>query len=311
MDKIQVFLLVLASTFLGLFLYVLSPANQVDRIIPSDAETFLQEFSGSEDKTVTLNAVGDVMLGRSVMSKSVSAGDFRYPFLKTAERVQNADITVANLENPIIENCPKHDSGFKFCAVPEMLEGLTFAGIDIVSLANNHTLNYGREGFEETKKHLTERGIGYVGDGNLEVRNINGTSYGFLGFNLVDRGINNSELDLIKESANSSDVLAVMVHWGQEYKSEANSFQVDSAQKIVDAGADLIIGAHPHWAQNVEHIESKPVYYSLGNFVFDQMWSEETKKGIMVGITFDGTEIISETTYQIYMSSFAQPEFLQ
>lgn len=311
MDKIQVFLLVLASSFLGIFLYVLSPANKIAKITPSPVDNFLQEFAGVEDKTVTLTAVGDIMIGRSVMSKSMALKDPKYPFLKTAERLASADITVANLENPIVEDCPKHDSGFKFCAVPEMLDGLTFAGIDIVSLANNHTLNYGREGFEETKKHLSERGIAYVGDGNLEIREYGGTKYGFLGFNFVSRNISDEEVDLIKDSDAKTDVLIILVHWGEEYKSAGNAHQNFLAKTMVENGAELIIGAHPHWVQNVEGVLGKQVYFSLGNFVFDQMWSEETKKGMMLDILFDGENIVSETTFPIYMSSFAQPELIK
>lgn len=306
MGRLQVFILIMASVFLALFLYVHSPKNMFLGANP--ISEFASNFS---DREVKILAVGDVMLGRSVMTRSLKMNSPTYPFTKVAERLKKPDLTIGNLENPIIDKCPFSDSGFKFCADPKMLEGLTYSGVDIVSIANNHTLNYGKEGFEQTKKYLEKAGIDYVGDGNLIVRNLDGAKYGFVGFNFIDKKISESELNFIQDSKSKVDFLIAIVHWGVEYKGIAGSEQRVVAKQLVDAGTDLILGAHPHWIQNIEHINGKPIYYSLGNFVFDQMWSEKTKTGMVAEFSFLNGKLISESQSRVYMSSFAQPEFVE
>lgn len=258
----------------------------------------------------TLLFTGDIMLGRSVMTKSLKVGNPNYPFEKVSDALKNADIVFSNLESPIVKNCPFIDSGLKFCADPKMIDGLKYADISVVNLANNHTLNYGKDGFEQTKKYLNEVGILYVGDNNLVVIEKNKTKFGFLGFNLVDKKISKDELTLIEESKKKVDILVVGVHWGQEYKSIANNFQKNEALKISSAGADYIIGHHPHWTQNIENVGNTRVYYSLGNYIFDQMWSEETKKGMAVKLTFKNKKLFSEEFLKIYMKNFTQPMWI-
>ncbi len=253
------------------------------------------------------------MLGRSVMGASIDNNDPYYPFRNTADFLKNADITFANLENPIVKGCPRHVGGFKFCTTPEIADGLNFVGIDVVTLANNHTNNYGREGIEETKEYLTSKNINYVGQGNLVIKEVNETKFGFLGFDLVSNQFTFKDQELIASSDKLVDVLIVSPHWGTEYEALANRLQVTVAQKMVENGADLIIGHHPHWVQNNEMIGNTLVYYSLGNFIFDQMWSEETKKGLIVKMTFDpptgetGAKLIKTEEFKTYIPKIGQP----
>lgn len=260
-------------------------------------------------KQTSLIFTGDVMLGRSVMTKSLKINNLNYPFMNVANILRSADIVFSNLENPIIDNCPYGDSGFKFCADPKMIEGLKYAGVDIVNLANNHVLNYGKEGLIQTKKYLDLNGIKWVGDGNLVIIEKNKTKFGFLGFNFVTVRPQDKDLDLIRNSKTKVDILVVSVHWGEEYKSKANSNQKLIARQLSEAGADYIIGHHPHWVQEIETIGSTKVYYSLGNFVFDQMWSEETKKGLSVNLIFKGKKLEKENLLKLYMGNFAQPKW--
>ena len=116
--------------------------------------TFINFGLFNSAKQTSLISTGDIMLGRSVMTKSLKDNDPNYPFLYVSDVLRNADIVFSNLENPIVDNCPYVNSGFKFCADPKMIEGLKYAGVDIVSLANNHILNYGKEGLSQTKKYL-------------------------------------------------------------------------------------------------------------------------------------------------------------
>jgi len=265
-------------------------------------------FSGA--KQTSLIFTGDVMLGRSVMSKSLKVKNPNYPFMNVADVLRVADIVFSNLESPIVDSCPYVDSGFKFCASPKMIEGLKYAGVDIVNLANNHILNYGKEGFDQTKKYLDLNGIKWVGDGNLVTLEKNNTKFGFLGFNFLDNKLQQKDLDLVRSSKGKVDILIVGVHWGEEYTSKANQNQKLVAGKLSEAGADYIVGHHPHWVQEIEKEGNTEVYYSLGNFIFDQMWSEETKKGLSVNLIFKGKKLEKENLLKLYMEKFAQPKWV-
>ncbi|MEK7168580.1 MAG: CapA family protein [Patescibacteria group bacterium] len=264
----------------------------------------------------TILFTGDIMLGRSVMGEVIDKNDYLYPFRNVQSFLANADITFVNLENAVINNCPRQYKGsFSFCTTPEITKGLQESGVDVVTLANNHSYNFGIDGFEETKKNLSDLGIKSVGWKNLEIiekkppnGESSGTTFGFLGFDYVTSQKNiESDLNLIKESDSQVDVLIVSPHWGEEYKSMANSLQTTVAKQMVENGADLIIGHHPHWVQNSETIGNTPVYYSLGNFIFDQMWSEETKRGLVVKITYDGKEIVKKEEFKTYIPKIGQP----
>lgn len=265
----------------------------------------------TNDNKTTIVFGGDVMLGRSVMGEALDQNDPLYPFRKTADFLKDADVTFVNLENPIVKDCPRHKGGFKFCTTYDIAGGLNYSGVDIVTLANNHTENYGKSGFEETKSYLKENGLEYVGDGNLVIKEVDGVKFGFLGFNYTfsTTGLA-KDLGVIKNSDSQVDILIVGNHWGQEYKNIANSFQVNAAHQMIDNGADVVIGHHPHWVQNFEEYNGKPIYYSLGNFVFDQMWSEETKKGLLVKMTFDKTDVVDRQEFRTYIPKIGQPELV-
>lgn len=261
------------------------------------------------NKETEIILTGDIMLGRSVMATSLSRKNVNYPFEKVAEILKSADITVGNLENPIIKDCPISNDGFKFCTSPEIAQGLTFAGIDVVSLANNHTTNYGNDGFIQTKNYLKNENVDFAGDKNLVIKEVNGTKFGFIGMDFVINKPLEADYEFIKESKKSVDVLIVMLHWGVEYTSSPTTTQKLIAKKIIESGADVIAGGHPHWPQDIEYIERKPVFYSLGNFVFDQSWSEETKKGLVVKLRYQGNKLLGVDKMPIYMKNFGQPEF--
>lgn len=277
-------------------------------LVPS----FSQESINLPDDEVEIVFAGDTMLGRSVMGASLDNNDPLYSFRKTSDLLKDADITFLNLENPIVKDCQRHVGGFKFCTTYEIANGLNFAGVDVVTLANNHSENYGKEGLEETKKYLRKIGVKSVGYNNLEIIEKKGIKFGFLGFNYTFSNQSlEKDLKLISDSNEQVQVLIVSVHWGEEYKETANNFQRVTAKKMVESGADALIGHHPHWVQNFEEINGKPVYYSLGNFVFDQMWSEETKKGLIVKMTFKDTNLVKKEEYKTYIKTIGQPEIWQ
>lgn len=250
------------------------------------------------------------MLGRSVMTTSIRKNDPLYPFSKISDFMSSADIAFVNLENPIIENCPRTDTGMVFCANPWMLGGLVNSGVDIVNLANNHTQNFGREGFAQTKAHLADAGVVFTGDGDLVIIDENGTRFGFLGFEKSQQAnpkLTEAEEELVFDSNLKVDVLIVAMHWGMEYKATALPGVSLLAQRLIELGADVVVGHHPHWVQNIERIGNVPVYYSLGNLIFDQMWSEETKKGLLVKLTFENGKIVGEERINTYIQNIGQP----
>lgn len=277
-----------------------SKINLVDRFV-------LNKKVEDTSKQVTILLGGDVMLGRTVMTTSLDKDTPNYPFLGISGVTQSADLFFVNLENPIIESCPRHFEGFTFCADPRMVDGLVYSGVDIVTLANNHSSNYGEEGLAQTKDYLTEAGIGYVGNGRLEIREMNGIKFGFLGFNFLSAIPTDEDYSLIRNSKSQVDVLILGVHWGTEYTEAPSERQSEWAEKFVAAGADVISGHHAHWVQTIANINGSPVYYSLGNLVFDQMWSEKTREGLMIKLTFENGDIVDEEFIKTYMEKWAQP----
>jgi len=263
-----------------------------------------------QKKEIKVILGGDVMMGRSVMIKAFERKDQYYPFLKVGDYLKSADLTFVNLEAPFVDGCLKTNTGMVFCVDPSLAHGLNYSGIDVVSLANNHIDNYSQAGVEKTKKVLDEAGILWTGLNNLVIKEVDGVKFGFLGFNFIYRTPTQKELDLVEESDALVDVLIVGTHWGEEYKSLANSFQTSVAKQLIHLGADVIVGHHPHWVQNWEYVEGRPVFYSLGNLVFDQMWSEETKKGAIIELTYNQRELKDVKKTDIYIREVGQPELV-
>lgn len=281
-------------------------------------------FPAFREKTTILVAVGDVMLGRMVNVQMLKYKDFKYPFSKTASFTSAADITFGNLESPIVSNCPTTSVGMIFCARPESIGGLKFAGFDVLSVANNHILNYGQEGLSQTTELLNKNGI-LPSTNNLtmpvlskvEGKQSNNLSFGFLSFNLTQNltiSHDRDKLSIIKaveNAKNKVDVLIISLHWGVEYVKEPLAWQKELAYQLIDSGAKIIIGHHPHVTQPTEKYHDGLIFYSLGNFVFDQPWSEETKKGKIAKIIFEGKKIKTFEEIPIYIIDSAQPQFRQ
>lgn len=279
---------------------------------------------------VTLLFVGDIMLARQIGQIAEQQGDWRYPFLKAADFLRGADLTFANLENPVSSRGVKVGSIYSFRARPEMLAGLKDAGIDIVNLANNHIWDYGRAAVLDTFKNLEGQGLAYVGAGvNYEaahaalIKEINGVKIAFFGYtNLIAPGVTTPASEPaaafidssviaedIKNAKAQADTVIVNFHWGEEYQTRHNAFQERVAHAAIDAGADLIVGHHPHVPQDIEQYQGKWIVYSLGNFVFDQNFSEDTGHGLILGVeVFDG-KISAVTPKEIKFTKDFQPFF--
>lgn len=261
---------------------------------------------GSSINSVDLRRRRDVF--RAVRRAILSSGDDALPFRKLARVLSDADIAFINLETPFSETGPYHETGLIFHAAPKMIAGLQLAGIDIASTANNHARDCGSHGVEYTVRWLREHGIQPVGSSESEGATHAGVvlvrhsiRFGFLGYTFdqqngnwhdVDPRIAMAEVDALRRDVAAlvkrCDVVIVSMHSGIEYQPRPSQKQIDFAHAAIDAGATLVIGHHPHVVQPREMYRGREIYYSLGNFVFDQFQREETQHGEMVEISFLG-----------------------
>jgi poly-gamma-glutamate synthesis protein (capsule biosynthesis protein) len=258
-------------------------------------------------------AVGDIMLSRTVHDQMVKRG-FNWPFAETAAFLSAADLTVGNLETPMLTQCPLMTNRMVFCSEDESLAGMTLAGLDVLSLANNHSLNQGSQALVETERLLATVGMTGVPEGEVRVREIGGLRWGFIGFDDVSKLVDRVTMESLAASASGEvEVLVAMMHWGVEYVSEPSDRQVTLGRALIDAGVDVVVGAHPHWVQPVEEYQGKLIFYSLGNFVFDQMWSEETRLGEVADVEFRFEEgALVEMDYELLpvrIYEYGQPRF--
>ena len=251
---------------------------------------------------MTLVAVGDVMLGRGVQKRSQTTSDPLYPFTKVAERLRRSHVTLGNLECAITLTGTPAKKPYVFRADQDAAKRLKEVGFTVISMANNHGGDFGREGLLNSLIHLSEAGIGVLGAGpNHEGASApwittlpDGTVVGIIGSSIigssypvgrVNPGVHvctsNRFLEEIKTAKSQCDFLTVFPHWGEEYTASPTESQRTMAHKAIDAGADAVIGHHPHWIQEVEFYKGGLIVYSLGNFVFDQFQTEQTTEGLI------------------------------
>ncbi len=271
----------------------------------------------SAERVRTLVATGDVIPARAVNFKTTQLNNFLWPFEKTAEVLESADLTLINLESPLVDNCPVTTEGMIFCGDPRHIEGLVFAGVDVANLANNHLENWGVEGVEGTASLLERAEILPIGINNPQFKEMAGLKVAFLGYDDTGAGQIVAVADRekvvaeIKQAKELADLVVVSFHWGEEYTAQPTERQKELAHLAIDSGADLIIGNHPHWLQPVEIYKNKLIVYSHGNFIFDQMWSEETKIGLVGRYTFYDEQLIDVEFLPVYITDYGQPEFLE
>jgi hypothetical protein len=245
--------------------------------------------------------------------------------------IKHADIAVANFENPAPDKPKYHTSGTIFSADPRFIDGLADAGIDYVSLANNHIRDAGGAGLLQTIANVTKRGIAVSGAGkNLAAARkpamleAGGIKIAILGYDAIASSyhatatkIGSAPLsaryvkeDVAAARAAGADLVIVYPHWGTEYDDTPFAAQKQLARMIIDNGADMVIGNHAHWAAAMEIYKGKPIWYALGNFVFDQTWSEPTMEGITLELTFYGAKLVQVHIHPHIILDKAQPNFL-
>jgi poly-gamma-glutamate synthesis protein (capsule biosynthesis protein) len=309
----------------------------------------------------TIVAGGDILLDRGVARQvKIKKRGVDFPFngrsaditghtccsafgheVPTAKRVgpkdavrsllQGADLALANFENPAPDRFTYHTTGTVFSADPALIEGLANAGIDYVSLGNNHIRDARAVGIAQTRKNLEKWGIAFSGAGKnvAEARQpamleVGDTTVAILSYDTVAKYYAATKTsagsaqasggavrtDIAKARAAGADVVIVYPHWGTEYDATPFAGQRKLAKAMIDAGADMVIGNHAHWAGAMEIYKGRPIWYALGNFVFDQAWSEPTMEGITLELTFSGTDLVQVRMRPHIILDQAQPNFL-
>jgi poly-gamma-glutamate synthesis protein (capsule biosynthesis protein) len=252
-----------------------------------------------------------------VNKKNTEFNDFTWPFQKTADVLRQADLTFINLETPLVADCEPKLGGMVFCGDLRNTQGLVYAGVDMVNLANNHMGNYGVSGVEQTISALRAAGLSVTGAENPTYMTMKGMKLAFLGYNEVDTqvGITRADTEVVTEQIQAArkeaDLVIVQFHWGAEYQYQPTTNQRRLAHLAVENGADLVLGNHPHWWQPPEIYKNKYIMYSHGNFVFDQMWSEETREGLVGRYTFTGRELTNVEYLPVKIEDYGQPRWLE
>ena len=279
-----------------------------------------------EKRDHTLLFAGDVMLSRGVGARMESQDDWTLPFEEIAETLRNADLRFCNLECPISDQGRNLHHLYSFRADPRALEGLKAAGFDIVSLANNHAYDWGPEALVDSLERLRAAGIRSVGAGQNILAahypvlvSVGGLRIAFLGYVEIEPKEATAEVDRpgvawlepaqvladIRFARPLADLVIVCPHWGLEYAQKPTRDQVELAHRMIDAGADLIVGSHPHVVQPLEPYRERWIAYSLGNFVFDQK-KDGTHRGLMLKVTVRDKRITDITPVPIDINSSFQ-----
>lgn len=282
--------------------------------LPKIISQFLPSPTPILAPSATIGLVGDLGLGRYITTIARSKNDFSWSFSGVSQILQQNDFNLANLESPIIENCPEGKTGtFTFCGDTRFLPQLKQNKF-IFTLANNHIFNYGQNGFVQTKNFLSLEQIGYYfsHDSSSEFyqTEVNDVSFGFLGFDLVSNPQFDHQkiINLISKYNSQVDWLIVSIHWGNEYLPQAESWRINLAHQMIDAGADIIHGHHPHVLQASEIYQNRPIFYSLGNFIFDQNWSEATSTSEIVVLKINKNQITIQKTIPLKIKYNSRPE---
>lgn len=277
--------------------------------------------------TITLSAAGDCTLGGNTTSSSGKAfdnmvekqnGDLSYFLRSVAPIFRTDDLTIVNLETTLTEATKRSSSSgktFFFRGKPEYTGILTSASVEVVTTANNHIDDFGKAGLRDTQANLQRAGIAHCGNGAVAIQTVKGVRVGFLGYTSwgVGRDQMKREVRALKDQC---DLVVVSFHWGKELGYAANGTQISYGRAAVDAGADLVLGHHPHVVSGIERYEGKYIVYSLGNFCFGGNRNPKDKDSMIFqqrftvtpeGIVDGGIEVIPCSISSVQNTNDYQP----
>ena len=289
-------------------------------------DQFTTESKIRDYQPVEIVAFGDLMLGRYVWVLMQQNGhDYPFEFFPELIATMNPDpdFLMANLEGPISDSAYVNPgTAMVFNFRPEIIETLQKYNFNLLNLANNHAYDMGQYGVDQTRTRLAEAGIHYFGDARTIrtettwLTEVDDVTLAFVGLNdtVQDYLDYEATTKLIADLESQADFTIVSIHWGEEYRTKPTEEQVQQAHAFIDAGADVILGHHPHVIESSEWYAgpdsvARPIYYSLGNFVFDQYFQQNVQEGLGVTLTLQkdlqgGSPIITatETVFDIINS---------
>ena len=286
----------------------------------------------NKDK-ITIMAVGDIMMGdhpvrigHGVNSVAKKMGS-EFLFDRVAPFLRDADISFGNLEAVLsAKNLRNSLCSLQLRASPNSVKGLKIAGFNVLSLANNHSMEHGPDAFIETVDILNANGIkpvGLLGTSHNCIPQVirrKGVLFGFLGYSFQETkssyrplyaqvGSSEGIFEDVKALSEKADIIIVSLHWGDEYIQRPSPEQIKLAHKLVDTGVNIILGHHPHCLQGIESYKKGLIAYSLGNFIFDY-WQKKMRESIILRIDVSKKGIIDYSTTPIYINDCYQPEIL-
>jgi poly-gamma-glutamate synthesis protein (capsule biosynthesis protein) len=337
----------------------LVPVDQVDfraNVVAVDGFDPLRDAPVGEETAIRIGVVGDIVPGRNVHNKMAAYGDFTHPFHKIADELSSYDLTFANLEGNISANIapPEDAHTFSFVSDPAMIEGFKMAGIDAVSLANNHSrwnsAGWGESALLDTIDSLDAAGMPFFGGGrdldqarapwltavhekrvavigidgvtaNEEARadgaTVNLSELGnseYAGASAGVAGTNpyvlNDVLADIEFLVSQYDIVIPYFHMGVEYVAVPPEWAVNGARAAIDVGATMVVTNHPHVIQGMEVYGGKPIVYSVGNFVFDQMFAVDVRQGLILEIVLRGNAVVGLRFKGVEIEDFNQPRLM-
>lgn len=274
---------------------------------------------------VTVLFGGDMMFDRNIRQAIQRSGK-DHIFSRMQPFISQHDLVVANLEGPVTDNesvslgsIVGSRENFIFTFEPLVPQLLHDANIKVVNLGNNHINNFGSDGVQQTKERLTAASISYFGnitgedtEDSVVEQTIGDVRFGFVNFNqFAPRSLEVALAD-IASLGDKVDFIIVYTHWGNEYELTINEVLRQQAQAMIDAGADMIIGSHPHVIQPSEVYKGKYIYYSLGNFVFDQYFDENVQTGLLLSVAFSSIDgSIKPIEHRIHLEKGGQTILLE
>jgi len=275
---------------------------------------------------------GTVVLSRGVAERIERYDDISYPWAEIANTLQSADYAFINFKGPITSDCEYNGGTLQFCGRPEYVKGMADAGVDGVSVSGNHIGDYGQSGMAETIRFLDEYNIEHTGLGNTYesaskpiIMSFGETTIGVLAYNnvpgtsscatevpswgitcLIDETAVKAEIASLSENV---DIVVIYPNWGPEYvHTPHDTAQIAWGRFFVEAGADIVLGDQAHWVQTMELYQDAPIYYGLGNIVFDQMWSDKTTEGLLVKVYVANGRILTTEPLATKIYDYAQPK---
>lgn len=252
---------------------------------------------------------GDMMFDRTIRTTIKEKGeDFIFSCIDPI--LKNADLVVANLEGPITGHVSKSigstsggEFNYTFTFPTSTAPLLAAHGVAMVNLGNNHITNFGAAGIASTTEALAAAGVGYFGDPPAYGRasgSFSGVHLAFINYNEFG-GNASTTLTQIAQARAAGELPVIYTHWGVEYATTSSPYMRELAHQFIDVGAEVVIGSHPHVVEEREFYREKYIYYSLGNFIFDQYWSDAVSHGLLVEVEFTqrGVEWVQEIPVEL------------